>query len=215
MKGTEKRMKAQTTMFGRMVKCYNLPLDEVADLNTKYETAKEKLNSFGHRLAGRLESELEFTQLLQSTNIFKKITDCMLDYVDTCENVNLTNNNFVIGVKNLNILSCWINDMKEGEYNPPHTHHDLTGWSTVLFLKVPEFKNDEVQEHKFKDGQLGFIEPNGVGTVWMKPKLGDFYIFEARHQHCVMPFKTKIKGKIRRSMSFNFINNIASENSVS
>ena len=44
MKGTEKRMKAQTTMFGRMVKCYNLPLDEIAELNTKYETAKEKIS---------------------------------------------------------------------------------------------------------------------------------------------------------------------------
>lgn len=209
-------MMAQTTMFGRMVKCYNLPHNEIKDLNDKYEENKNKLNSMAPRLAGRLESELEFTELLQSTDIFKSITKCMSDYIDTCEQVGLYNQNFKKeGHKNLQILSCWINDMKEGEYNPPHTHHDLSGWSTVLFLKVPEFKNDEVQEHKFKDGQLGFVEPNGVGTVWMKPKLGDFYIFEARHQHCVMPFKTKIKGKIRRSMSFNFINNIASENSVS
>ena len=205
MKGTEKRMKAQTTMFGRMVKCYNLPLDEVADLNTKYETAKEKLNSFGHRLAGRLESELEFTQLLQSTNIFKKITDCMLDYVDTCEKVSLYNFNFNTGSRNLDIISCWINDMKEGEYNPPHTHHDNTGWSSVMFLKIPEFVNDVKDPHKYKDGFLGFTDVNGTNMTWMEPEVGHFYIFEAAHQHCVMPFKTKIKGEIRRSMSFNFI----------
>lgn len=200
MKETEKRMKAKTSIFGRIVKCYNLPLDGIEDLNKKYEEVKKDLNSYGKRLAGRLDSELDFTQIIQSTTLFPTIVDCMQDYIETLEKVNLFKGN-----KHLDILSCWINDMKEGEYNPPHTHHDLTGWSTVLFLKVPEFVNDVKDPHKFKDGQLGFIECNGVGTVWSKPEVGEFYIFEAKHQHCVMPFKVKKKGDIRRSMSFNFI----------
>lgn len=201
---------AQTTMFGRMVKCYNLPHNEIKDLNDKYEENKNKLNSMAPRLAGRLESELEFTELLQSTDIFKSITKCMSDYIDTCEQVGLYNQNFKKeGHKNLQILSCWINDMKEGEYNPPHTHHDLTGWSTVLFLKIPEFINDapETAQQKYKDGKLGFIGHDGVTCQYMEPQVGHFYIFEARHQHCVMPFKTKVKGDFRRSMSFNFIIN--------
>jgi len=203
MKKTEKRMEANTAIFGRIVKCYNLPIEAINDVNKKYEEEKTKLNSFGHRLAGRLNSELEFTHLLEKTSISKHIVDCMHDYVDTLEKVSL------LGKKHpLTILSCWINDMKEGEYNPPHTHHDLTGWSTVLFLKVPEFINDAKDPHKFKDGQLGFIGGDGVSTLWNEPKVGQFYIFEAKHQHCVMPFKTKIKGAIRRSMSFNFIENI-------
>ena len=70
---------------------------------------------------------------------------------------------------------------------------------------MPEFLDDTKDPHKFRDGQLGFIDPDGVGTRWVEPKVGDLYIFEARHQHCVMPFKTKIPGEIRRSMSFNFI----------
>ena len=107
--------------------------------------------------------------------------------------------------KKLDIIGCWINDMKDGEYNPPHTHHNLTACSTVMFLKVPEFVNDAKDSHKFKDGQLGFISHKGVSTLYVTPKVGDFYIFEAKHQHCVMPFKTKIPGEIRRSMSFNFI----------
>jgi len=205
MKEAEKRMKTKTSfyntfMFGRMVKCYNLPLEGIEDLNKKYEEVKKDLNSYGKRLAGRLDSELDFTQIIQSTTLFPTIVDCMQDYIETLEKVNLFKGN-----KHLDILSCWINDMKEGEYNPPHTHHDLTGWSTVLFLKVPEFVNDAKDPHKFKDGQLGFIECNGVGTVWSKPEVGEFYIFEAKHQHCVMPFKVKKKGDIRRSMSFNFI----------
>lgn len=200
MKRTEKRMEAQTTIFGRIVKRYSLPLDEVEDLNVRYEAHKKDLNSFGSRLAGRLDSELEFTHLLGETKISKSIVDCMNDYLDTLDKTDILKEK-----KPLHIISCWINDMQEGEYNPPHTHHDMTGWSTVLFLKVPEFINDVKDPHKFKDGQLGFIGHDGVYCSWNEPMVGDFYIFEARHQHCVMPFKCKNKGDIRRSMSFNFI----------
>ena len=73
------------------------------------------------------------------------------------------------------------------------------------FLKVPEFINDATEPHKFKDGQLRFISVDGVNGTWVEPKVGDFYIFQADHQHSVMPFKTKEPGKIRRSMSFNFL----------
>tara|TARA_R110002020_G_scaffold345562_1_gene559519 strand:- start:2169 stop:2789 length:621 start_codon:yes stop_codon:yes gene_type:complete len=197
------KMKTQTNVFGRMVKRYDMPVEAIKDLNFKYEEEREKLNSFGSRLAGRLDSELEFTNLIGKTKIAKNIVDCMNDYIETLEKVNLYNGN-----KQLEILSCWINDMQEGEYNPPHTHHDNTGWSSVMFLKVPEFINDVKDPHKFKDGQLGFTGVDGISCTWMEPKVGDFYIFEARHQHCVMPFKTKIKGEIRRSMSFNFIEKI-------
>ena len=193
-------MKSKTNIFGRVVRKYDMPLDAIDDLNNKYEAYKKKLNSFGPRLAGRIDSELEFTHLIGETQISKNIVDCMNDYIETLDNVGLFK-----GSKELQILGCWINDMKEGEYNPPHTHHDNTGWSTVLFLKVPEFINDAKDPHKFKDGQLGFMNVDGTDSTWMEPEVGHFYIFEAKHQHCVMPFKTKIKGEVRRSMSFNFI----------
>ena len=193
-------MKAQTTLFGRIVKRYNIPLDAIQDLNTRYEAHKEKLNSFGPRLAGRLDSEKEFTHLLAEAEASKHIVDCMNDYINTLDDLGKFDEE-----KKLKILSCWINDMKEGEYNPPHTHHDTTGWSTVMFLKVPEFIDDTKDPHKFKDGKLGFIGHDGIYTTWTDPEVGHFYIFEAAHQHCVMPFKTKVKGKIRRSMSFNFV----------
>ena len=109
------------------------------------------------------------------------------------------------GDKHLEILSCWINDMKEREYNPPHTHHNSTGYSVVLFLKIPTFIPTTSLPHKNKDGKIGFIGVDGRGTDWYIPRVGDFYIFQADHQHCVMPFKTKTPDEIRRSMSFNFI----------
>ncbi len=192
-------MKAQTNVFGRIVKRYEISKEAVEDANVRYEAHKKNLISFGSKLAGRLDSELEFTNVLQETKMSKEIVDCMYDYINTLVQVGLLEEEI-----SLKILNVWINDMREGEYNPPHTHHDGSGYSTVLFLKVPEFINDAKDSHKFKDGQLGFtgVENN---CTWMIPKVGDFYIFEAKHQHCVMPFKTKIKGEIRRSMSFNFI----------
>ena len=196
-------MLSQTTLFGRVVKRYDMPLDAIDDLNNKYEEYKKNLKSFGPRLAGRLDSELGFTEHLGKTKIAKHIVDCMNDYIETLEKVNL-----YTGSKKLEILSCWINDMQEGEYNPPHTHHDNTGWSSVMFLKVPEFINDAKDPHKYKDGFLGFTDVNGTNCTWMEPKVGHFYIFEAGHQHCVMPFKTKKEGDIRRSMSFNFISHV-------
>ena len=196
-------MKSQTHVFGRMVKRYDLPLDAIEDLNNRYEARKKELASFGPRLAGRIETEREFTHILSETKISKNIVDCMNDYIETCEKYGLYNGN-----KKLQILSCWINDMKEGEYNPPHTHNDRTGWSTVLFLKIPKFVDDTKDPHKFKDGKLCFMYPDGAACEWMEPEVGHFYIFEACHSHCVMPFKTKIKGDIRRSMSFNFIEKI-------
>tara|TARA_R100000149_G_C5828760_1_gene105126 strand:+ start:66 stop:608 length:543 start_codon:yes stop_codon:yes gene_type:complete len=177
-----------------------MPLDLIKDLNNRYEDHKNSLNSFGPRLAGRLDSELEFTHKISECKISATIVDCMNDYIESLEK-----NNIFIGSKKLQILSLWINDMQEGEYNPPHTHHDNTGWSTVMFLKVPEFINDAKDPHKYKDGFLGFSDVDGQHSTWFEPKVGEFYIFEAKHQHFVMPFKVKNKGDIRRSMSFNFI----------
>ena len=151
---------------------------------------------------------MNLSNFLHLTKASTYIADFMHDYYDTLDKIGLLPKTY-----SLEIISCWINDMKEGEYNPPHTHHDLTGFSTVMFLKVPEFVNDVKDPHKFKDGYLGFTTVDGIGTVWIEPKVGEFYIFEAKHQHCVLPFKVKNKGDIRRSMSFNFIEKV-SENNV-
>jgi hypothetical protein len=190
----------QLMIFGKIVKKYKLPLKDIKDLNQRYEKAKDHLTSYGARLAGRLHTELDLMGIIEGTTIFKKITECMDDYINT----SIKHDLLVPGPHNLNIIGCWMNDMVEGEYNPPHTHHNGTGYSVVLFTKVPEFINDAKDPHKFKDGMLGLVGIDGIGTQWLTPEVGDFYIFRADHQHCVMPFKTKKPGAVRRSMSFNF-----------
>ena len=179
---------------------YKIANKYIKDLNKRYEAAKQGLISYGPKLAGRLDSELEMLNIIQSTEIFPQIVKCMDKYIKKCIEFRTIPRLYY----DLDIIGCWINDMKAGEYNPPHTHHDGTGWSTVLFLKVPEFINDAKDPHKFKDGMLCFLM-GGNTTYYAAPRVGDFYIFHARHQHCVMPFKTKDPKGTRRSMSFNFV----------
>ena len=108
---------AQTTLFGKIVKRYDIPLNLINDFNLKFEAHRESLNSIGPRLAGRLNTELEFTHLLGQTKMAETISECINDYIDTLEKLGIFEEE-----KKLHILSCWVNDMKEGEYNPPHTH---------------------------------------------------------------------------------------------
>ena len=196
-------MTNKTYVDGKILKRYKVPLDEIEELNTIYEIEKSRLLSKGPKLAGRIDSELDVTTFLTSTKIYTTLIKHLNEFIMASNHYDLFDKPLV----DLNIISCWINDMKEGEYNPPHTHHDNTGWSTVLFLKVPEIINDVKHKHKFRDGQLGFVWDSGSGVKYFNPVVGDFYVFKANHQHAVMPFKTKIKGDIRRSMSFNFITN--------
>jgi len=213
---------------GKIIKKYKIPKNGMDDLNKKYEEAKNYLISYGPRLAGRIDSELDISAMIQKTGAFDTLCKCLHDYIKAeinygCspvlnvsikdfkdptakeENTAIIKNSIKEKGYNLNIIGCWINDMMEGEYNPPHTHHNNTGYSVVLFLKIPKFINDAKDPHKFKDGMLGFFSREGEELIWVQPKVGDFYVFRADHVHCVMPFKTKKPNEIRRSMSFNFV----------
>ena len=193
-------------VFGRIVCKYRIELDLIDDMNQKYEAALKNTNllkSKAKHLAGRLDSELDLMPILQSAKIFKRITECMSNYIDTC----IEHGTCKPGPHNLDILSCWMNDMKPGEYNPIHTHNDNIGYAANLYLKVPEFINDVTEPHKFKDGFITFLAPNGTASESFLPEEGEFYIFQADHMHCVNPFKTKDPNDIRRSMPLNFIIN--------
>jgi len=223
-------MTGKLIIAGKIIKKYKIPKNNIDDLNKKYEGAKNHLMSYGPRLAGRIDSELDLLPIIQNTTIFNKLCDCLHNYIKAelkygCSpvlNVFIKEEDISIGGKvpittvitkdaikgkgyNLNIIGCWVNDMMEGEYNPPHTHHNNTGYSVVLFLKIPKFINDAKDPHKFKDGMLGFFSREGEELIWAQPKVGDFYVFRADHVHCVMPFKTKKPNEVRRSMSFNFV----------
>ena len=66
------RFNNHTTVYGRVIKSYELPLEEVEEVNELYEKEKENLFSHAHILAGRIKSELEFSNLLPKIKIYKK-----------------------------------------------------------------------------------------------------------------------------------------------
>lgn len=202
----KKRIHESMSVFGRIVCKYKIEQDLIDDINQKYEDALKNTNlltSYGKNLAGRLDSELNILPILQSSKIFKKITQCMSDFIDTSIEHGLCRS----GPHNLDILSVWVNDMKTGEYNPVHTHNENMGYSANLYLKIPEYINDVTEPHKFKDGKIVFVSPDAISSESIIPKVGDFYIFAADHMHGVYPFKTKDPNSIRRSMPINFIIN--------
>ena len=196
-----RQIKIETLVFGRIVNKYRFPLPIIKDFNKAYEKEKKNLVSYGPKLAGRLDTELSIIPVIEKTGAMSYFLTCMNDYLQSLMKYNC----LPIKKYHCNILAAWVNDMVAGEYNPPHIHHNGTGYSAVLFLKIPKFINDAKDPHKFKDGNLGFIDVDGIGTTYQEPEIGDFYIFPANHQHVVLPFKTKNKNDIRRSMSFNFI----------
>ncbi len=192
----------KTIVDGTIIKKYEVPIDMINELNKEYEKNKKNLLSDGERLAGRLDTELSIMEFLSKLEIFDKINFFINDYMMTLNNFSILDEPPMKTI----IKSCWINDMVEGEYNPVHVHNGPTndGWSCVLFLKVPEFINDAKHKHKFHDGQLAFLGFDRK-VIWQTPEVGDFYLFQANQPHTVYPFKTKTKGEIRRSMSFNLV----------
>ena len=107
----------------------------------------------------------------------------------------------------IHLNSCWVNQMKEHEYNPVHIHQGslYTGLSSVMILKLPESYGDEYSAHdKPMNGQLQ-IMGNSTGqfaNIDYGPEVeeGTFFVFPYDVRHAVYPFNGP---GIRRTLSFN------------
>jgi len=102
---------------------------------------------------------------------------------------------------------AWVNFMKAGEFNPPHTHTDCD-FSSVLFVKIPEKLKEENKKFKGTGGGPGFLsftygetQPYSLFYQSFFPEEGDLYIFPATLTHFVSPFMSEGE---RISMSANF-----------
>ena len=74
-------MISKTIVSGRIIKKYKIPLNQIQELNDKFEENKKFLESKGEKLAGRLDSELEATKVIESLPIFETIKQCMNEYM--------------------------------------------------------------------------------------------------------------------------------------
>ena len=109
------------------------------------------------------------------------------------------------------ILMAWVNFMRAGEFNPPHTHPNCD-LSSVLFVKIPKALKKEHSKHSIRGpgpGSLSFnygeIQPHGICQRFFFPEEGDLFIFPATLTHFVTPFMSEVE---RISMSANFKLNV-------
>ena len=95
------------------------------------------------------------------------------------------------------LLSLWINYMKAGDFNPPHSHGaDL---SFVAFPDVPLEISRECEAFKGTmrgPGGISWTYGDGdrtcISVVHQLPMTGDLYIFPASLKHYVFPFKSPV-----------------------
>ena len=142
-----------------------------------------------HKLAGHLDEQYK----LDRTKIMPKLEMFLEGY---CIGYNKWRGGG--GMKpQAKLLSMWINYMKAGDFNPPHSHGgDL---SFVAFPDVPEELAEECAAFKGTmrgPGGLSWIYGDGdhtcISVVHQLPKTGDLYIFPACLKHYVFPFKSPV-----------------------
>ena len=84
-----KKIKTKAIVMGKIIRKYELPLDEIDELNNIYEKNKHTLEPYGSKLAGNIETELDVTNMLPNAKIIYTMYECMKDCV--AENGKLLN----------------------------------------------------------------------------------------------------------------------------
>jgi hypothetical protein len=164
-----------------------------------------KDNDYRQNLAGHIDHEFGFTTDDQQAFVkwYGKYFDSYVaEYASR----------FGENLGGLELESLWINFMKAGDFNPPHTHSGHI--SFVLFTSDMDDLTEEQEAFKGtgpKPGSIIFTYGEGLYTntpMWSiinhynVPKKGDLYIFPSLTKHWVAPFKTDME---RVSISGNLI----------
>tara|TARA_R110000868_G_scaffold2625_2_gene18752 strand:+ start:757 stop:1413 length:657 start_codon:yes stop_codon:yes gene_type:complete len=194
--------------LGQSVLKYQVPLDIYQTINDVYEKRRPELYPANKQLVGKIEQEHSLffdgppNNKMQPhrclpDNVMQWFWEKFKHYLDW---------NKIIEYK-MHLNSCWVNEMKEHEYNPIHIHQGslYTGLSSVMILKLPEHTGVEYSaQDKPMNGKLQIIS-NSTGQFCNtdyapNTQERDFYIFPYDMRHCVNPFNGP---GLRRTLSFN------------
>ena len=194
--------------LGQSILKYQVPLDIYNTINDIYEKRRPELYPANKQLVGKIKNEhslffdgppnnkMEPHRHLPDT-VMKWFWEKFKHYLDW---------NKIRGYKT-HLNSCWINEMKEHEYNPVHIHQGTlySGLSSVMILKLPESTGQEYSASDIPmNGRLQIIG-NGAGQFGNTDytpitQIRDFYIFPYDMRHTVNPFNGP---GLRRTLSFN------------
>tara|TARA_R110002020_G_scaffold98125_1_gene233798 strand:- start:624 stop:1223 length:600 start_codon:yes stop_codon:yes gene_type:complete len=143
-------------------------------------------DSYTHNLAGHIKKELK----LPALKIFNILKPYFLSYARV-----QTDDYALKPLPILEMESAWVNYMKKGEFNPPHSHDGIL--SFVLFLQIPDELKKENKKYNGTSMGAGSIEFR-TGTLALNshsffPKEGDLFIFPSNLEHWVYPFKSNVE----------------------
>jgi len=168
------------------------------------DEARKTKESWNHKLAGHLKHQYKYDLKIQNW-FFNNIKDYISAYKQGHNNYHGSMDEFP---EHIELHNLWVNFMKPGDYNPPHTHGG--DYSFVLFLDVPKELENEQKLHEGTSKPPGTLtfnwgtpsRPNySIIEHHYNPKTGDFFMFPALLTHSVAPFKSDIE---RVSVSGNF-----------
>jgi len=158
--------------------------------------------SHGSRLAGQIENEKTVPiEMLQERDLYSAINGIQLQFINTCLDLQDRPMSTVI-------REAWIVSQHENEYNPAHWHEGCT-LSSVIYLKIPDYKPRDIPGKESQDGKIVFIGGSNPGQPAQSletpfyvasPEPGDMFIFPSRLLHVVYPFQGPGE---RRSVSLN------------
>ena len=193
-------MKSEKIHFGQVAYKFEVSQGLVDRINAKCETLDDKTNAQDY-LVGKIKNEYHFLEFIEELDTGLEIKNCMTYVLENCPH------DECYEIVEIDMNSAWINDQYEHEYQGVHTHsgkEDL-GFSSILYLKVPDFGKEITDTGDALNGKAELI--GNCGGIWncpthlITPKVGDFYIFPYDMQHVVYPFTGD---GMRRSIVFNF-----------
>ena len=148
-----------------------------------------------HKLAGHLKFQFSYPTHVQQW-FYNEITPLLELYIEEhCKYHGLE-----VKKRQLEAMDLWVNFMKKGDFNPPHTH--AGDYSFVYYLDVPDELRKEQEDYKGSDvagpGAITVSHGESTRPKWttcahaLNPKKGAFMMFPALLQHTVAPFKSDI-----------------------
>ena len=139
--------------LGQSVLRYQVPLDVYHFINDIYEKINE-LYPANKQLVGKIKKSTRYFLMVYSNKVMKphrQLPDSVMRWFCQTFKHYLNWNN--IKEYKMHLNSCWVNEMKEHEYNTIHVHQGsmFTGLSSVMILKLftiiwREYSHDKQHE---------------------------------------------------------------------
>lgn len=193
-------MKPHIIHFGQKAYKFKVSQKLVDSINAKCDTIDDKTSAQDF-LVGKIKNEYHFLKQVQELDIDYEIRDSIFYVSNNCPQ------DYSYDIEEVNVHSAWINDQYKNEYQGIHTHSGVEdiGFSSILYLKVPDFGEEITKTGYALNGKTELVGNCGGTfsnpTYLITPKVGDFYIFPYDMQHLVYPFKGD---GMRRSLVMNF-----------